>query len=265
MAADPRSVLTRTGPAPDLVLRYGTGDDHLVDVHLPPGPPTPRPVVVLLHGGFWRREFDRTHTRPLAHALRAAGYVVASPEYTRSSRGRPGRPGTFDDVTAVRLRLPTLLAETAPGRADAAPVTVLGHSAGGHLALWWALTAPPELAPARVVALAPVADLARAYAEDLDDGAVRDLLGGGPREHPDRYATADVAPMLPGYAGPADLQVLHGDRDDRVPVAHSRSLAGVRLHELPGAGHFAPIDPLSPAWPYVRVAVQGGARPCDPD
>src|SRR5699024_7195693 len=132
----------------------------------------------------------------------------------------------FDDVRAIRDDLPDLLASAAAGRVANRPPTLVGHSAGGHLALWWALGATPERAPGRVVALAPVADLARAHAENLGDGAVRDLLGGGPSEFPERYAVADPAPELSSYAGTADLVVLHGDADDRVPVEHSRALTG---------------------------------------
>lgn len=257
MPDDPRAVLTRTAPGPDLVLRYGDGPDHVLDVHLPPGPASRRRVVVLLHGGFWRRAFDRVHTRPLAQALRSLGYVVATPEFTRSSADEPAWPGVFQDVAAVRRDLSARLEGAAPGRICAAAPIVLGHSAGGHLALWWAVDAPQAETPGRVVALAPAADLARAYADDLDRGAVRDLLGGGPDQCPERYAVADVAPRLASYRAGAELVVLHGDRDDRVPVEHGRSLEGVRFHEVVGADHFALIDPLSAAWPTVRAAVGG--------
>lgn len=255
MASDPRSVLDREAPGPELIVRYGELPDQLFDVHLPAGPPIARPVVVLLHGGFWRQEFDRVHMRPLADAIRREGYVVVSPEYRRTG-GAGEWPYTFDDIRAVRAALPPLLAETAPRRAAAGPVSLVGHSAGGHLAMWWALDASAEEVPSRVVALAPVADLARAYADDLDGGAVRDLVGGGPDQFPERYTAADVAPLLQTRDAASSFHVIHGDRDQRIPIEHSRALHRVTLHELPGMEHFGLIDPLSAAWPVLLEALR---------
>lgn len=244
MTTDPREVLTRPAPPPDRVLAYADGADHVVDLYLPAGGPAP--LVVLLHGGFWRDEHDRAHTRPLADAVRREGYAVALPEYRRTPGAR--WPRLRDDVTALRDALRSLLAGT--GAMADGSYRLLGHSAGGHLALWWALGAPEHVA--RVVALAPVADLARAYADDLDDGAVVALLGGTPDEHPADFADANVAPRLSTLAAP--VTILHGDRDQRVPVGHSRGL-DIPARELPGVEHFGLIDPLSPAWPAVRDAL----------
>lgn len=252
MPADPRDVLARPAPSPDVVLRRGSAPDDLVDVHLPPSR-DPAPLLVLLHGGFWRQEYDRRHTRALAAALRDEGYVVATPEYARTG-GAGGWPRTFDDVADVRERLAGLLADVVPGRVADGPPVVVGHSAGGQLALWWSLTGSAE----PVVALAPVGDLARAHAEELGGGAVAALLDGSPAEQPQRYAAVDPAVLLPSRAIPAT--VLHGTDDRQVPVEHSRGLAGVHLVELPGTDHFALIDPLSPAWPHVLAAVLAEGR-----
>ena len=258
MPASPRDVLTRAADGPDAVVRYGDHADQLVDVHLPPDGPAGSSCLVLLHGGFWRQAWDRRHTRPMAVALRDRGWVVVTPEFRRTG-GDGGWPATFDDVAAVRERLPTLLADAIGGPAAdrAATPTLLGHSAGGHLAMWWALTAPEPSTVRRVVALAPVADLDRAYADALDGDAVAALLGGAPDEHPDRYAAADPARLLRAdRAGDhPPITVLHGTDDDRVPATHSRDLTGVSLVELPGVGHFELIDPLSTAWPDVLAAL----------
>lgn len=252
MPADSRDVLTRAADGPDAVVRYDDHPDQVVDFHLPPEESATAPVLVLLHGGFWRHAWDRRHTRPMAVALRDRGWLVVTPEFRRTG-GDGGWPTTFDDITAVRERLPTLLADAA-GRTDASPATLIGHSAGGHLAMWWALTAAEPTTVRRVVALAPVADLARAYADGLGDGAVAALLDGGPDAFPDRYAAADPARLL--AAGPhPPITVLHGANDDRVPAAHSRELTGVAYVELPEVGHFELIDPLSAAWPDVLSAL----------
>lgn len=257
MRPDPRAVLSRPAAGPDAVLRYGKHPEHVVDIHLPPGPPAVRPLLVLLHGGFWRHEYDRRHTRPMAQALRDMGFVVATPEYRRTG-GSGGWPATFDDVAAVRSRLVALLQELVPQRLAPAPPVLLGHSAGGHLAMWWALTGPLSNVGG-VVALAPVADLYRAYADRLGDGAVGILMGGSPRQRPERYAAADPAALLRHGSPAPRITVLHGVDDQQVPVSHSRELPGVSYVELPGVEHFALIDPLSPAWPRVVSALRHAA------
>jgi acetyl esterase/lipase len=253
MPANSRGVLTRAADGPDAVARYGDHADQLVDVYLPPGDDAAAPVLVLIHGGFWRQQWDRRHTRPMAVALRNRGWVVVTPEFRRTG-GDGGWPATFDDIATVRGALPRLLADATGRQASVEPLTLVGHSAGGHLAMWWALTAPDPASVRRVIALAPVADLTRAHADDLGNGAVTALLGGGPDVHPDRYDATDPARLL-GADGQPPIAVLHGTDDDRVPAEHSRSLRGVTLVELPGHGHFELIDPLSTAWPTVLDAL----------
>src|SRR5262245_5799898 len=235
MPAQSRGVLTRDADGPDAVVRYGDHPDQLVDLHLPPDDLATAPVLVLLHGGFWRHEWDRLHTRPMAEARRGHGWLVVTPEFRRTG-GDGGWPATFDDIATVRERLPDLVHD-AIGRRDVDPVTLLGHSAGGQLAMWWALTAPDATSIRPAVALAPVAGLARAHADGLDVDAVAALHGGGPDEVPDRYAATDPAHLLTQQGHPP-IVVLHGADDDRVPPAHSRDLPGITYVELPATGHF---------------------------
>jgi acetyl esterase/lipase len=231
---------------PDSVLRYAAHEDGFVDVHLPSGP-GPHPLVVYVHGGFWKQEWDRRHARPLCAALAAQGYVVAAPEYRRVG-GDGGWPATLDDVDAAVAAIPSLLAGLGVATTR---TSYVGHSAGGHLVLWLADQGHPV---DRVVGLAPVGDLRAAARDGLGDHATQALLGGEPDEVPERYAAADPAERLSATT-PCDLVVLHGLDDDVVPVANSRGLAArhpeVDLHELDGVDHMAVIDPRSRAFPVL--------------
>jgi acetyl esterase/lipase len=247
---DPREVLGRKASPPDAVVRYGDGAEQVADLRLPRR--ATGPLVVLLHGGFWRREYDRVHVRPMADGLVRAGYAVATPEYARTGAGG-GWPSTFDDVALAVSRLPALIAGTAAGTG---PILLVGHSAGGQLALWSAATGLPPVY-AGVLALAPVADLAEAFRLDLDGGAVADLLGGSPEEVPDRYAAADPC-ALPPAAIPVVL--VHGSDDAQVPpdlsLRYAAHAPSAELRILEGAEHFGLIDPLAAAWPAVIDAIR---------
>ncbi|SCG79022.1 Alpha/beta hydrolase family protein [Micromonospora echinaurantiaca] len=257
MPADPRAVLTRPAPAPDHTVAYGEHPDQLADLRRPAGGGPARPLVVVVHGGFWRAEYDRSHTGPLAAALAAQGHPVAQLEYRRTGQPGGGWPGTLSDVAAGVAALPRLAADAMPGLVGAGAPILVGHSAGGHLALYAAATVPAAVGG--VLALAPVSDLAEAYRLDLDGGAVAALLGGGPAEFPDRYAAADPRSAVPLQTRTV---VVHGTLDEQVPVAMSRSFVAasraargdIRLVELPECEHFGLIDPESSAWPEITTA-----------
>lgn len=229
---------------PDAVLRYDDHDDALLDLHLPESRDAEPngTTVLLLHGGFWKTAYDRTHTRDLAVALAAEGFLVATPEYRRVGPGGTGGwPRTGADVRRAATRLPELLA--AVGR-EPGTLRVIGHSAGGHLALWLATTDVPI---DRVVALAPVCDLREAIRRGLGSDAARAFLDGIDPDEADPMVLLDQRPA-------ADIRVVHGVDDDVVPVDLSRGLVRrhpwVRLVEVPGA-HFEVIEPGSVAWPAV--------------
>jgi len=228
---------------PDAVVRYADHQDGVIDLHLPSS--GSGPLLVFVHGGFWRAEWDRRHTRPLADGLRREGFVVATPEYRRTGAGG-GWPWTFDDVGNAVGSLPALLDDLG---IEVTTTTVAGHSAGGHLALWLANEGLPL---DRVVALAPVGDLVDAYARDLDGGAVRDLLGGRP------FPAADPAQRLTSDPSCA-VVVLHGTLDVQVPIANTLGWAAdnpyVNLRVLQGVDHFELIDPASAAWSDVLAAM----------
>ena len=270
----PDDVLTRPAPAPDLVIRYGTGPEHVADVRLPKNRTAaaarPAPLVIFLHGGFWRVAYDRSHTAPMATALAAAGYAVCVPEFRRTGQPGGGWPGTFDDVAAAVDRSPALVRDAAgPGVIADGPPLLAGHSAGGHLALWAAgrhrqgpdsaWRSAPEARG--VVVLAGVSGLADCSEQGLGDGAAAALMGGGPADFPRRYRDADPAALLP-LGRP--VRLVHGSLDDVVPASMSSHYAAIgratgddtAATEVPGVSHVDVIDPLSPAWPHVMAAFE---------
>ncbi|WP_406218721.1 alpha/beta hydrolase [Streptomyces decoyicus] len=243
--ADEEPALLGLAPvAPDRTVAYGPHPDQIVDLYVPRAVDGARaeaaggPLVVLLHGGFWRAAYDRRHLSPLAADLARRGLPVALAEYRRVGAGG-GAPRTFEDVTAGIAAA----VREAPGGGE---VVLVGHSAGGHLALLAA--ARPGTPVSRVLAVSPVADLARAHALGLSDGAVAELIGPGPGLA-DRIAAADPACRPP--AG-VPVTILHGTDDPDVPLDLSRryaarSPATTDLRELPGVGHYAPVTPGSPS------------------
>ena len=235
------------------LLRRGSahsfGDDpsQTGDLHLPPGR-GPHPVAVVLHGGYWQTRYGKLVTRPLSLDLVSRGWAAWNLEYRRLGTGRGGGGGwpmTFEDVADGIDHLAALDAPL-----DLSRVALVGHSAGGQLALWaasrgslpaGAVGAAPRVAATAVAALAPVTDLARARVH------AEELLGGTPDQHPQRWQQAD--PVRAGAPGVPAL-VVHPTADETVPVKRSREYAersGVELVETPGA-HRDPIDPSSAAW-----------------
>ncbi|MBA3530766.1 MAG: alpha/beta hydrolase [Ardenticatenales bacterium] len=251
-----------------LTLAYGADPFQFGELRLPAGA-GPHPVVIVIHGGFWRARYDLTHIRPLCEALTAAGVATWSIEYRRIGNPGGGWPGTLLDVAQAASHLRTLALDYP---LDLARVVAMGHSAGGHLALWLAGAARvPAGDPLHVVeplpihaaiSLAGVADLRRAWELRLSNNVVEDFLGGAPAQVPERYDSSSPIELLPLGA----KQVLiHGVEDDIVPIEISRRYHEaatrlgdeVALHELPRLGHFEPIEPGSAAWPAVRDAVLG--------
>jgi acetyl esterase/lipase len=232
------SVLTRVARPPDRVVAYGAHPDQVADVRFGDARSRERPLAMIVHGGFWRPRYDRAHTGAMAAAIADAGWTVASIEYRRI----PGRPeATFDDVALALAQLPAKI------DGHGGNVVAIGHSAGGHLALWLAaVRATPALAG--VLALAPVADLRLAHSMNLGDGAVLAFLGADPAMRSDVDPARLPAPEIP-------ITIVHGVRDGEVPIAISDSYAGAhratRLARARDSGHYEPIDPLSRAWPIV--------------
>jgi len=262
-------VVDRPARDPDFSLAYGPEPDQLVDIRLP-GTMDPAPLVVVVHGGFWKTEWDRAHAAAQSAGLADAGYVVATVEYRRVGGSGGGWPATFDDVAMLTDEVPALALAVLDQRVQPQRTVLVGHSAGGHLALWaasrhrlkpgsrWHRSTPLELCG--VVSLGGVTDLVMADRLQLGGGAARALVGADAAAEPDRYAEASPAALLP-IGTPVTL--VHGTDDEDVPIELSRRYADqaraagdpCQLVELAGVGHFELIDPLSPAWPVVCRAV----------
>jgi acetyl esterase/lipase len=234
-----------------------------------------RGVVVVIHGGFWRARYGLEYGRPLAQDLARRGYAAWNLEYRRSLAGG-GWPATFEDVAAGIDRLATLPALTtaavplrtpglAAARLDISRVVAIGHSAGGHLAVWAAgRPALPDGAPGSnpevrltgVISQAGVLALTDCAREHTGGTAALDLMGGTPEDLPSEYRLAD-----PMRSVPLDVPVvcLHSRADDEVPFGYSERYAGAAtaagadacLIETDG-DHYTLIDPAADDW---RTAV----------
>lgn len=256
-------------PAP-VPLRYGPDPAQFGVLHLPAGAETALPVVVVVHGGYWRQSYGLELGTPLAVDLTNRGVAAWNIEYRRIGGGG-GYPATFADVAAAVDLLADAGQSAAGGRLDLDRVVLVGHSAGGHLAVWatsrerlgaGAVGADPTVRPRGAVAQAGVLDLVAGAAADLGGGAVVDLLGGPPATQAARYALASPSVLVPASA---PVVCVHGDADTVVPLDQSEryvraataARGTARLRVLPGVDHFAVIDPADPAWEAVRNEVLG--------
>ncbi len=249
--SDDTDILFRTARPPDRTEVTGPEQTDVYDVWDPDTDRARGVTVALVHGGFWREEYDRSHQAPLAVALAADGFHVANLEYPRIGMPGGGWPGTGRSVLE---RVESVRADThLPDR-----VVVVGHSAGGQLALW---LASGERAPwlTGVVALAPAADLGEVNRLGLGDDAARALLRGTPQEEPEAWADAD--PMRQRLTVPT--VIVTGELDDVVPGAVVDSYVAGRNAEEPlrtavarRADHFDVIDPATPAYLLVLAEIE---------
>lgn len=255
------------------VHRYGDHPAQVGELFQPAHGPVG--VAVVLHGGFWRASYDRHVMDEVCADLAAAGWAAWNLEYRRTAGGDGGWPATFLDVAAGIDHLAEL------GKAEGlplgdAPVAAIGHSAGGHLALWAAARPRlPDEAPGAVplvsvthaVSQGGVVDLLAANRLALSGRASRELIGSDPDEHPENWRLASPGAFLP--LGVPQLLV-HGGRDEIVPPSLSSEYARraraagdqARALLLPGVGHFEHLDPRSEAWAAVRDFLP---RPQPPD
>jgi acetyl esterase/lipase len=205
---------------------YGPEPDQYIEHYVPEQVQHPG-TVLIIHGGFWRPEYDASIGRPLAEDLAERGYTAVNLEYRRSD---------WESMAA------DVLAGVASLTGD---VVAVGHSAGGQLAVYAAQCGRL----AGVVAQAGVLDLATAARDRVGGRSVLRLMGGTPEEVPERYAEADPIGMTPRVP----VVCVHSRTDQLVPFAQSEAYSaktGARLVEVPG-DHFAHLQTDSPAWAAV--------------
>jgi acetyl esterase/lipase len=249
-------ILSLAPPRADARVAYGSDSNQFVDLRMPKGK-GPRPLAICIHGGYWRARYDLEYFGHLCAALTAKGVATANVEYRRVGNAGGGWPGTFEDIRAAYQMLTQNARQY---EFDAGHVAVVGHSAGGQLALCLAAHEPGMKA---AISLAGVVDLQRAYELHLSNDAVVEFLGGTPSEVADHYREAD--PMK--LAISTRQWLVHGKDDDVVPPALGRDYVKAKkkeeahLVEIAGAGHFEVVDPRSGAWAGVERVVVTAARP----
>ncbi|MGI5328366.1 TIGR00730 family Rossman fold protein [Actinomadura nitritigenes] len=241
-------------------LAYGPDRSQVAELRLPIGF-TPAPLVLFLDGSFWQVEHDRRNLG-VADDLVARGYAVIDLQFRQIGKGGDWHTTLIDVATATDV-LPALVEQAAPGRVDLKRIVYLGHSAGGDLALWvsrrhrlgsgmpGATSTRPVVAG--VVALAPNCHLATAYR--VRDRAVAEAHDGGTEEALGRYPATDLATL-----GQVEIPtvIVHGDRDELLPVAMSRRYAAASAAELivaSSTGHFDLVDPGASVWPTIVDAL----------
>ena len=205
------------------VEKYGADPDNFIEIFETTG--TCLGQIFLIHGGFWHPEYDLTHLRPFAGALSDAGWRVQLVEYRRTL----GKPDNY-------------LADIRAAIVHSGGGVLIGHSAGGHLALL-ASDKETEKLITGIIALAPVGDMAGADALNLDGGAIKLFLGDSAVNRPDLDPNIMLNANVP-------VVIIHGTDDIRVPIALSHSLynsyktAGLECEfiELIDTGHFEVID-----------------------
>lgn len=259
----------RPRPDPDATFRYGDDLLQQVDLWLPAGAPPDAgwPTVVMVHGGCWQSAIaDRRLMDWAAADLRAAGIAVWNVDYRGVDRAGGGYPGTFRDAaTAADL----VRDHGAAHRLDLSRIVALGHSAGGHLALWLAargrlrhdsaVAVPDPLPIAHVVCLGGLPDLA-AVERDPANGCGTDVIARLVGDRAERFADTSIPPLLP-IGVPHDLIAARGDRivpaymaDDHVAAARAAGDAAA-LHRVDG-GHVELIAPGSAAWACAVACVR---------
>jgi acetyl esterase/lipase len=243
---------------PNEVIPYGAGEYQFAE-YWHPGTSEPA-LVILIHGGCWSNEYGLDHIRALASKLKGSGYAVWSTEYRRVGDAGGGWPGTFEDI-ADSLNYTNKLSNI-----NQHAKFVMGHSAGGHLALWVAAAGhlPLESPLGKrmktqiqgAIGLAPIADLAAYSLGDNSCEVVTEkLMGGSAIDLAERYALGSPSALLPSI----DSILIHGEGDTIVNISQSQRYAAsssrASIIPLKGLGHFDMINPEGPVFDRIIEAL----------
>lgn len=252
-------------PAPDKIIEYGPEPRQFGELRMPAGD-GPFGIAVVIHGGCWLSAYDQGYMAAFAEAVTELGWATWTIGYRRVGEPGGGWPNTFLDAAAAVDFLPKL-AQRYP--LDLERVVTVGHSAGGHLALWLAgrgrlaetspLYSPHPQPVDAVLALAAAADLAFLSEQETCGNAATLLMDGTPVDHPDRYADGSMLQLVP--LGVPQILV-NGELDetwsapaDRYYLAAAAAGDLVEKRIMRDAGHFELVVPDSPNWQVVRDAL----------
>ncbi len=240
----------RLAPAPDVRIAYGADPEQFVELRVPTGGRR-HPVVMLIHGGCWLSQYDVSHLAAAAESLRQQGVATWAVEYRRAGHAGGGDPGSFDDIRAA---YDLLIAQGRARHLDRSRIVLMGHSAGGHLALW--LASEPGVKVRGTVGLAAVTDPA-SFAQPTGCGAgITRFMGGAPQALAEAYAARSPV----ARAAPRTNVILLAARDDRIVPksqvdAYLSRFPGTVTKEVPG-GHFDLVAPWTEAWRAVRAELE---------
>lgn len=249
-------------------ISYGTDPLQFGELHLPKGA-GPHPVVINIHGGCWLGEYNMDHSRALANALAKEGIAVWNLEYRRVGNAGGGWPGTFLDVADGADHLRKIAKEHS---LDLSRVVVMGHSAGGQLALWTGarkkiaktseLYREDPISVLGVIAMAPAPQLDTMHKMGVCGNVVEKLMGGSPTTQAERYAA-----VMPSTLAPIGVPqtIMIGAKDETwkpigeayVEKARAAGDKQVDVVNASEAGHFEFVDPGSTTWESVLKACRG--------
>ena len=222
------------------VLPYGAQNQQTL-VHFPVGA-TDADSILVIHGGCWSNAYGVDHSLPMAAALSGIGLDVWAAEYRRVGDEGGGWPGSLEDVKSA-ARYVTQITGKAP--------LLVGHSAGGHLALKAA--EDPDLSISGVVALAPITDLASYGAETGSCQSMVPKFMGDDSYRPNAaYEAASVG--IEAITVPTIVVI--GDADPIVGTNQVESFSLDQLRTIPEAGHFDLIHPETIAFDVVKSTVE---------
>ena len=266
-----RDLVAIPSSPPDARVAYDDDSSQFGELRIPASS-GPHPLVVLIHGGCFKAAYaSLSDLRAMADSLKADGIASWNVEYRRLGQSGGGWPGTYLDVGRAVDHVRSLAPQY---HLDLGRVVIVGHSAGGHLAMWAgarsrlattsSLYAPNPLAIRGVVDLAGPVDMSanvQGYEALCGDTVITSLLGGTPAQVPERYAQASAIKLLP--LGVPQVLVL-GTREEFVPLPFAEAyvraarLAGdsIRLLVIPGVGHFEIASPRSSTWPQIESAIR---------